>query len=62
MIDDISQSGDEIHIDLAPVLLGGGVRLFDDLGAGRSRLNARGSSKRPASPTCFSGSSSNRRL
>lgn len=23
---------DEIHIDLAPVLLGGGVRLFDDLG------------------------------
>jgi len=24
---------DEIHIDLAPVLLGGGVRLFDHLGA-----------------------------
>lgn len=24
---------DEIHIDLAPVLLGGGVRLFDNLGA-----------------------------
>jgi dihydrofolate reductase len=24
---------DEIHIDLAPILLGGGVRLFDDLGS-----------------------------
>jgi len=24
---------DEVHIDLAPVLLGGGVRLFDNLGA-----------------------------
>jgi dihydrofolate reductase len=24
---------DEIHIDLVPVLLGEGVRLFDDLGA-----------------------------
>ena len=25
---------DEIHIDLVPVLLGGGVRLFDHLGTG----------------------------
>jgi dihydrofolate reductase len=24
---------DEIHIDLVPILLGAGVRLFDDLGA-----------------------------
>jgi dihydrofolate reductase len=29
---------DEIHVDLAPVLLGGGVRLFDHLGAGPIEL------------------------
>jgi dihydrofolate reductase len=29
---------DEIHINLAPVLLGGGVRLFDNLGAGPIEL------------------------
>jgi dihydrofolate reductase len=29
---------DEIHVDLAPVLLGGGVRLFEHLGAGPIEL------------------------
>ena len=29
---------DEIHIDLVPVLLGGGVRLFDHLGTGPIEL------------------------
>ena len=29
---------DEIHIDLVPVLLGGGVRLFDNLGEGHVEL------------------------
>jgi dihydrofolate reductase len=29
---------DEIHVDLVPVLLGGGVRLFDHLGAGPIEL------------------------
>src|SRR5215217_7027539 len=29
---------DEIHIDLVPVLLGSGVRLFDNLGDGRVEL------------------------
>jgi len=29
---------DEIHIDLTPVVLGGGVRLFDHLGVGPIRL------------------------
>ncbi len=29
---------DEIHVDLAPVLLGGGVRLFDHLGTGPIEL------------------------
>jgi dihydrofolate reductase len=31
---------DEIHIDLAPVLLGGGVRLFDHLGAAPIELES----------------------
>jgi dihydrofolate reductase len=31
---------DEIHIDLAPVLLGGGVRLFDNLGAAAIELES----------------------
>ncbi|MGD9891307.1 MAG: dihydrofolate reductase family protein [Dehalococcoidia bacterium] len=29
---------DEIHIDLVPILLGGGVRLFEHLGAGPIEL------------------------
>ena len=29
---------DEIHVDLVPVLLGGGVRLFEHLGAGSRAL------------------------
>jgi dihydrofolate reductase len=29
---------DEIHVDLVPVLLGDGVRLFDNLGAGPIEL------------------------
>ena len=29
---------DEIHVDLAPVLLGGGVRLFEHLGVGPIEL------------------------
>jgi len=33
---------DEIHVDLAPVLLGGGVRLFEHLGAGRIELERMG--------------------
>jgi dihydrofolate reductase len=31
---------DEIHLDLVPVLLGGGVRLFDHLGAGPIELES----------------------
>jgi len=31
---------DEIHIDLVPVLLGGGVRLFDHLGTGPIELES----------------------
>src|SRR5918998_217742 len=31
---------DEVHIDLAPVLLGGGVRLFDHLGMGPIELES----------------------
>jgi dihydrofolate reductase len=33
---------DEIHVDLVPVLLGGGVRLFDQLGAGPIELESTG--------------------
>jgi dihydrofolate reductase len=33
---------DEVHIDLAPVLLGGGVRLFEHLGAGPIELERTG--------------------
>ena len=33
---------DEIHVDLVPVLLGGGVSLFDHLGTGPIDLEARG--------------------
>ncbi len=29
---------DELHVDVAPVLLGGGLRLFEDLGASRIEL------------------------
>jgi dihydrofolate reductase len=31
---------DEVHLDLVPVLLGGGVRLFDHLGAGPIELES----------------------
>ena len=33
---------DEIHLDLVPVLLGGGVSLFDTSAPGRSTWSARG--------------------
>jgi dihydrofolate reductase len=38
---------DEIHIDLIPVLLGGGVNLFDHLGAGPIELENTSVSKGP---------------
>jgi dihydrofolate reductase len=31
---------DEIHVDLVPVLLGGGVRLFEHLGVGPIELES----------------------
>ena len=33
---------DEVHVDLVPVLLGGGVRFFDDLGDGHIELERTG--------------------
>lgn len=48
---------DEIHLDLAPVLLGGGVRLFDDLDNMPIALERTGLSRRRASRICSSASS-----
>ena len=42
---------DELHIDIMPVLFGGGLRLFEDIGAGQIQMERLGVVELPSGRT-----------